>query len=85
PAGYNHSFYCSAAMDAAQRDALRSYEEPVRRAAYARIEALLLHDVPIAFLASPVAISALRADLRGFAPTLVTQTANAQRWTMQTP
>jgi peptide/nickel transport system substrate-binding protein len=85
PAGYNHSFYCSPAMDVAQRDALRSYEEPTRRAAYARIEALLLRDAPIAFLASPVAISALRADLQGFAPTLVTQTANAQRWTMRTP
>jgi ABC-type transport system substrate-binding protein len=85
PAGYNHSFYCNPAMDAAQRDALRSYDEPVRRAAYARIEALLLRDVPIAFLASPVAISALRTDLQGFAPTLVTQTANAQHWTMRTP
>jgi len=30
PAGYNHSFYCSPAMDAAQRDALRSYDEPAR-------------------------------------------------------
>jgi hypothetical protein len=72
-------------MDAAQRDALRSYDEPVRRAAYARIQALLLRDVPIAFLASPVAISALRTDLQGFAPTLVTQTANAQHWSMRTP
>jgi peptide/nickel transport system substrate-binding protein len=85
PAGYDHSFYCSAAMDAAQRDALRNYDEPTRRAAYARIEALLLRDVPIAFLASPVAISALRSDLAGFAPTLVTQTANAQRWSLPAP
>jgi ABC-type transport system substrate-binding protein len=80
PNGYNHSFYCSAAMDAAQRDALRSPDERARRRAYARIETLLLRDVPIAFLASPVAISALRDDLGGFSPTLVTQTANAQRW-----
>ena len=83
PAGYDHSFYCSAAMDAAQRDALRAYDVPSRRAAYARIEALLLRDVPIAFLASPVAISALRDDLGGFAPTLVTQDAGAQRWTLR--
>jgi peptide/nickel transport system substrate-binding protein len=82
PVGYDHSFYCSAAMDAAQRDALRAYDVPRRRAAYARIEALLLRDVPIAFLASPVAISALRDDLGGFAPTLVTQDAGAQRWTL---
>jgi len=83
PNGYNHSFYCSAAMDAAQRDALRSPDERTRKHAYARIEALLLRDVPIAFLGSPVAISALRDGIGGFSPTLVTQTANSQRWTLQ--
>jgi peptide/nickel transport system substrate-binding protein len=80
PNGYDHSFYCSAEMDAAQRDALATYDERARKRAYARIESLLLRDVPIDFLASPVAISALRDDLTGFSPTLVTQAANAQRW-----
>ncbi len=80
PNGYDHSFYCSAAMDAAQRDALRSPDQRTRKRAYARIEALLLRDVPIAFLASPVATSALRDDVGGFSPSLVTQTSNAQRW-----
>jgi peptide/nickel transport system substrate-binding protein len=83
PNGYNHSFFCGAEMDAAQRIALGSYDERIRKRAYARIEALLLRDVPIAFLGSPVAISALRDDLGGFAPSLVTQTANAQRWTLR--
>jgi peptide/nickel transport system substrate-binding protein len=83
PAGYDHSFYCSADMDAAQRAALASYDERVRKRAYARVQALLLRDVPIAFLGSPVAISALRDGVGGFAPTLVTQTANAQRWTLR--
>jgi peptide/nickel transport system substrate-binding protein len=81
PAGYDHSFYCSADMDGAQRDALASYDQPARKRAYARIEALLLRDIPIHFLASPVAISALRDEIGGFSPSLVTQTANAQRWT----
>jgi peptide/nickel transport system substrate-binding protein len=83
PNGYDHSFYCSAAMDAAQRDALRFSDEGVRKRAYARIEALLLRDVPIAVLASPVALSALRDGVGGFSPTLVTQAANAQRWTLR--
>jgi peptide/nickel transport system substrate-binding protein len=82
PEGYDHSFYCSAAMDAAQRDALSSYDETTRKRAYARIEALLLRDVPIHFLGSPVAISALRDGIGGFSPSLVTQTANAQRWSI---
>jgi peptide/nickel transport system substrate-binding protein len=82
PNGYDHSFYCSAEMDAAQRAALGSYDQPARKRAYSHIEALLLRDVPIHFLGSPVAISALRDDLRGFSPSLVTQTANAQRWAL---
>jgi peptide/nickel transport system substrate-binding protein len=83
PNGYDHSFYCSAEMDAAQRDALSTYDQAARKRAYSRIEALLLRDVPIHFLGSPVAISALRDDLTGFTPTLVTQSANAQRWTLR--
>ena len=85
PAGYDHSFYCSAEMDATQRAALASYDEPTRKRAYARVEALLLRDAPIAFLGSPVAISALRDGIGGFAPSLVTQTANAQKWTLREP
>ncbi len=80
PAGFDHSFYCSRDMDDAQRAALVSYDERARKRAYARIERLLLRDVPIAFLGSPVAISAIRDDVAGFSPSLVTQTANAQRW-----
>jgi peptide/nickel transport system substrate-binding protein len=83
PNGYDHSFYCSAEMDAAQRDALASYDQAARKRAYTRIEALLLRDVPIHFLGSPVAISALRDEVGGFSPTLVTQTANAQRWVLR--
>jgi peptide/nickel transport system substrate-binding protein len=82
PAGYDHSFYCSADMDAAQRDALASYDTAVRTRAYARIERILLRDVPIAFLGSPVAVAALPAGMRGYAPSLLTETANAQRWTI---
>jgi len=84
PNGYDHSFYCNPEMDAAQRAALSSYDENARRRSYMRIEALLLRDLPIAFLASPVAISALRDDLQDFTPSLVTQTANAQRWRLAT-
>ncbi len=83
PAGYDDSFYCGAEMDAAQREAVGSYDTAVRKRAYAHIERLLLRDVPIAFLGSPVAISALRDGVGGFSPTLVTQSANAQRWVLR--
>lgn len=80
PAGYNVSFYCSAAMDAAQRVALESYDRPTRKQAYARIEALLLRDVPIVFVAAPTNPTALRRGITGFAPNPVTPSASAERW-----
>jgi peptide/nickel transport system substrate-binding protein len=83
PAGYNHSFYCNPDMDAAQRVALASYDDDERRRAYARIQGILLRDSPIVFLGSPVAVFAVREDFDGFSPTLVTQTANANRWSIR--
>jgi len=82
PAGYDQTFYCSEEMDAAQRAALGTYDLRARKRAYARIEALLLRDDPIAFLGSPVKIAALRAGFGGFSPSLITLTANAGRWTL---
>ncbi len=50
PSGNNGSRYCSPEMEAAQRAALSTYDDTARRAAYARIEALLARDVPELFL-----------------------------------
>lgn len=80
PNGYDVTFLCSAEMDAAQRAALGTYDDRARKRAYARIEALLLRDLPIAYLASPVATAVLRDDVAGYQPSLVTGTENAQRW-----
>jgi peptide/nickel transport system substrate-binding protein len=79
-AGQNVALYCSAEMDAAQRAALEHYDRPTRKAAYARIESLLLRDVPIVFVGSPTDITALRGSLAGFAPNPVTPSAQAQNW-----
>lgn len=80
PDGYDVTFLCSPEMDAAQRAALGTYDDAARTRAYARIERLLLRDLPIAYLASPVATAALRDDVAGYQPSLVTGTENAQRW-----
>ncbi len=80
PAGENVARYCSAEMDAAQRTALEAYDRSTRKAAYARIEALLLRDVPIVFAGSPTDPTALRRGITGFAPNPITPSAGAERW-----
>lgn len=50
PAGNNDARYCSPAMETAQRAALATYDDAARRAAYARIEELLVRDVPQVFV-----------------------------------
>lgn len=80
PLGNNTARYCSAAMDAAQRDALARPEIPARTAAYRRIESLLANDVPQVFLWWPRQLQPTSPDLRGFDPNPVTETWDAYRW-----
>jgi ABC-type transport system substrate-binding protein len=80
PVGFNDSFYCDAAMDLAQHEALSHYDAATRKRAYATIEALLLRDVPMTFVGVTNSLTALRG-ISGFSPTPVTDTAYAERWT----
>jgi peptide/nickel transport system substrate-binding protein len=80
PAGANYSGYCSSAMDAAQAEAVRSFDRRARKRAYARIEALLLADVPVIALWWPRGTHAYNSDFTGFAPALLSDVWNAERW-----
>jgi ABC-type transport system substrate-binding protein len=82
PAGYNQSYYCSAAMDAAQAKALSSYEIAVRKPAYGTIEALLVRDAPFDFLWWFRNIQVLSPDLHGFDPNPVVETWNISTWSI---
>jgi peptide/nickel transport system substrate-binding protein len=82
PNGYNQSFYCSPAMDAAQAQALASYDVAVRKPAYAKIEALLVRDAPIDFLWWPRNIQALNPDLHGFDPNPAVETWDIATWSI---
>ncbi len=80
PAGANDDRYCSSAMDAAQRNALSSYDQSRRRAAYFTIQELIAHDVAgivIWYARNPQAIN---PDFRGFAPNPVSEAWNAYQW-----
>ncbi|HEV8021282.1 MAG TPA: ABC transporter substrate-binding protein [Candidatus Lustribacter sp.] len=82
PHGFNQSFYCSAAMDAAQTKALANYEISERKPAYATIESLLVRDAPIDFLWWFRNIQVLNPDLHGFDPNPVVETWNINTWSI---
>jgi len=82
PVGYNESFYCSATMEAAQARALGSYDQAVRKRAYATIETRLADDVPLDFLFWYRNVHALNPDLHGFDPNPVVETWDVAHWSI---
>ncbi len=82
PHGYNDTRYCSAAMDAAQAQALNHYDRPTRTAAYAKIEHLLSVDNPAIFLWWQRQPEALSVDFHGFDPNPVVESWNAWQWSI---
>ena len=82
PGGFDQSYFCNNAMDAAQEAALATYSQSARKAAYARIERVLEREVPLDFLWWPKQIQAVNPDLRGFDPNPVVETWNAWQWSI---
>jgi len=80
PAGNDVTRYCSPEMDDAQRLALSTFDRAVRKKAYARVQALLLRDVPAAFMFYPRLRYAHVADLQNFEPNGITEGWNVQDW-----
>ncbi len=82
PAGYNESYYCSPAMDAAQTRALASYDVDARKPAYATIQALLVADAPLDFFWWLRNVQAINPDLHGFDPNPVVETWDIANWSI---
>jgi len=80
PDGNNFTFYCKAAMDAAQRVALTHYAIPVRKVAYEKIEQLLATDQPIIPAWWPRQIQPINPDFKNFTPNAVEEAWNAYQW-----
>ena len=80
PNGNNESHYCSSGLDEAEHSALTNFEVPVRKAAYARIEAILTRDVPVLPVWWPRQIQPINPDFTGFRPNPVTASWNAYQW-----
>lgn len=68
PNGYNISFFCDRRLDAAEREALHTYDFAARRAAYWKIQELLAQDVPAVFLSWVDNSYAVRDSIQNFRP-----------------
>ena len=82
PHGNNETRYCSRETDAAEDAALAHFDEPSRKAAYDKIEAILSRDLPQIPLWWPRQIQPINSDFKGFAPNPVTESWNAYQWTI---
>jgi peptide/nickel transport system substrate-binding protein len=82
PGGFNQSFFCNPAMDAAQQAGLETYTQAGRKAAYTRIQRVLEQNAPLDFFWWPKQIQAVNPDLHGFDPSPVVETWNAWQWSI---
>jgi len=82
PGGYNTAHYCNPDMEAAQHDALSTYDQALRAVAYSRIQRLLSRDNPVIFFWWNRQQEAISADFRGFDPNPVVESWNAWKWSI---
>ena len=82
PDGVNYARYKSAEMDAAQREALGTYDQAARKKAYTKIQQILARDVPLVYLWYPRQIQPISPKFKGFAPNPINESWNAYAWSI---
>jgi ABC-type transport system substrate-binding protein len=82
PGGFNQTYFCSPAMDAAQARALDAYDHATRKPAYATIQSLLVHEAPVDFFWWLSYVQAINPDLHGFDPNPVVETWDIAHWSI---
>lgn len=68
PSGWNNYRYCNPQVDAAENQALTSYDQAARGRAYKRIQTLLADDVPIIVLYFAQQQDVVNLDLKNYHP-----------------
>jgi len=66
PAGFNYARWCNPQYERLSAAGVASFDRATRRAVYARMQRLLLAEVPMVFLDYPAEIQAVNSDLQGF-------------------
>lgn len=80
PDGSNYTRYSNPKMDAAERQALSSYDQATRKKAYSTIQKLIANDVPEDYIWFPRQIEPISPKFKGFAPNPVNEAWNAYEW-----
>lgn len=76
----NYMRWCDPQVDSLEGAALATSDQARRKALYARIGAIVAHDVPILYLFNADYVYAYSLRLRGFAPNAFLPTWNAWAW-----
>ena len=82
PAGYNKSRICDPRIDTLLAQGRGTFDATRRKAAYAKLEALLYRELPIALLYQRRELDAFSARARGQTPSLSTVFWDAGHWTL---
>jgi len=83
PVGQNVYHYCNPKLDAAERIALRAYDQPTRKKAYDEIQRLLSVDQPFLVIWFNRRVNVYNTDFKGFKPAhAVTQFWNTWEWSI---
>ncbi len=80
PTGSNIMHYCSSEMEALQREALSTFDRVRRKAAYQKIQELMLHDVPGVFIYDQRQRYVRRPAVENFTPNGISEGWNAYQW-----
>jgi peptide/nickel transport system substrate-binding protein len=80
PAGNNVTRFCTPQMEAAQRQALSTFDQSARTKAYHAVESLLVSDAPASFLYYRSFVYARVPELQNFTPNGTSEGWNAQEW-----
>ncbi|HKW45015.1 MAG TPA: peptide ABC transporter substrate-binding protein [Candidatus Eremiobacteraceae bacterium] len=78
----NYAGYCSARVDALEREALAATDVRERKQTYARIQRLLAREVPYDFLYAPEYGFAVQPAMHGLRPSPFSPTWNAWQWSI---
>ncbi|HZZ66038.1 MAG TPA: peptide ABC transporter substrate-binding protein [Candidatus Baltobacteraceae bacterium] len=80
PKGNNNGHYCNPQVDAAERDALSTFDRAKRKAQYAVTQSLLLKDAAASFIYYPRLRYAMNPALQNFRPNGPSEGWNAYQW-----
>jgi peptide/nickel transport system substrate-binding protein len=80
PEGANYSRFCTKEMDDAQRAALGTYNQAVRKRAYSTIQKIIARDLPENYIWFPKQLQPINPDFKNFDPNPVNESWDAYRW-----